>query len=193
METPIVKIRWSYNCLICSVGFPSLIRSFQTSAAISIWRECLTSIETHIIKKIRSQDLITIMELQLWWLPSKHQCFSWMSVSSTSAVSMPLNYHKYQCTLYDNDQYGGWFNKKMPSYLYRKSHCGDKTILRPSYLHSGISHTGKTTSLYWIRALVSNVEPDASCDLWVDLWVDASIRGLVWDNTCSSPLRGDNP
>ena len=27
-------------------------------------------------------------------------------------------------------------------------------ILRPSYLHNGISYTGKTTSLYWIRAQV---------------------------------------
>ena len=40
----------------------------------------------------------------------------------------------------------------MTSYQYRKSYCGDKTILRPSYLHNGISYTGKTTSLYWIRA-----------------------------------------
>ena len=23
---------------------------------------------------------------------------------------------------------GGWFNKKMSSYQYRKSHCGDKTV-----------------------------------------------------------------
>ena len=44
-----------------------------------------------------------------------------------------------------------WFNVKMPSYHYRKSHCGDKTILRPSYLYNGISHTGKVASLYWIR------------------------------------------
>ena len=43
---------------------------------------------------------------------------------------------------------GGWFNIKMPSYQNRKSHCGDKTILRPSYLHNGISYTGKMTSLY---------------------------------------------
>ena len=42
----------------------------------------------------------------------------------------------------------------MTSYQYRKSHCGDKTILRPSYLHNGISYTGKITSLYWIRAQV---------------------------------------
>ena len=46
---------------------------------------------------------------------------------------------------------GPWFNIKMTSYQYRKSHCGDKTILRPSYLHNGISYTGKTTYLYWIR------------------------------------------
>ena len=45
-----------------------------------------------------------------------------------------------------------WFNIKISSYQYRKSHCWDKTILRPSYLHNGISYTGKMTSLYWIRA-----------------------------------------
>ena len=49
---------------------------------------------------------------------------------------------------------GGWFNIKMTSYQYRKSHCGDKTILRPSYLQNGISYTGKMTSLYWIRSLI---------------------------------------
>ena len=48
---------------------------------------------------------------------------------------------------------GGWFNIKMTSYQYRKSHCGDKTILRPSYLHSWISYTDKISSLYCIMAL----------------------------------------
>ena len=47
---------------------------------------------------------------------------------------------------------GGWINIKMSSYHYRKSHCEDTTILRPSYLHNGISYTDKMTSLYWIRA-----------------------------------------
>ena len=48
---------------------------------------------------------------------------------------------------------GPRFNIKMTSYQYRTSHYGDKTILRPSYLHNGISYAGKMTSLYWIRAL----------------------------------------
>ena len=41
----------------------------------------------------------------------------------------------------------------MSSYQYRKSHCGDKTVVRSSYLHNGISYTGKMSSLYWIGAL----------------------------------------
>ena len=40
----------------------------------------------------------------------------------------------------------------MTPYQYRKSYCGDKTILRPSYLHNEISCTDKRTSLYWIGA-----------------------------------------
>ena len=48
---------------------------------------------------------------------------------------------------------GPWFNIKMTYYQYRKSHCGDKMVVRSSYLHSGISYTGKMTSLYWIGAL----------------------------------------
>ena len=50
---------------------------------------------------------------------------------------------------------GGWISIKMPSYQYKKSHCRDKTILWPSYLHNGISYNGKTTSLYWIGAQVT--------------------------------------
>ena len=49
---------------------------------------------------------------------------------------------------------GPWFNIKMLSYQYRKSHCGDTTVVRSSYLHNGISYTGKISSLYWVRALV---------------------------------------
>ena len=48
---------------------------------------------------------------------------------------------------------GPRFNIKMSSYQYNKYHCGDKTIIRSSYLHNGVSYTGKITSLYWIKAL----------------------------------------
>ena len=59
---------------------------------------------------------------------------------------------------------GPWFNIKMPSYQYRKFHCGDKTVVRSSYLHNGISYTGKVASLYWINAqaiITLSADPDA--------------------------------
>ena len=58
----------------------------------------------------------------------------------------------------------------MSSYQYRKSHCGDKTVVRSSYLHNGISYIGKMSSLYWIRAL------------GVMLWLLATYQGiaLLW-------------
>ena len=49
---------------------------------------------------------------------------------------------------------GPRFNMNMSSYQYRKSHCGDQTVVRSSYLHNGISYTGNTTSLYWMRAQI---------------------------------------
>ena len=58
---------------------------------------------------------------------------------------------------YDMENTGPWFNIKMWSYQYRKSHCGDKTVERSSYLHNGISYTGKTASLYWIGAQIPTV------------------------------------
>ena len=68
-------------------------------------------------------------------LAPEHQQLQWRGLIGTCGTSRP------------------WFNIKTLSYQHRRSHCGDKTILRPSYLHKGISYTGKMTSLYWIRAL----------------------------------------
>ena len=59
---------------------------------------------------------------------------------------------------------GPWFNIKMLSYQYRKSHCGDKTVVRSSYLHNGISYTGKMTSLYWFGPLAAQYRIVRKCD-----------------------------
>ena len=67
--------------------------------------------------------------------------------------NLKINMHM---TPFSHWKQGPWFNIKMSSYQYRKSHCGDKTILRSSYLHNGIPYTGKMTSLYWNRALAKH-------------------------------------
>ena len=78
------------------------------------------------------------------WIPRtkgqlRGKCFHFMTSSCASILSLS----------------GPWFNIKMLSYQYRKSHCGDKTVVRSSYLHNGISYTGKISSLYWFGALMS--------------------------------------
>ena len=67
---------------------------------------------------------------------------------------------------------GPWLNIKMSSYQYRKSHCGDKTVIRSSYLHNGISYTGKMISFYQISPLVVFVTGRFGfSQLWYNLMV----------------------
>ena len=75
-------------------------------------------------------------------------------------------------------QAGPRFNNKMTSYQYRKSHCGDKKILRPSYLHNGISYTGKTT--FYIES-----GPWASCSMPITSVI------LQWMNTMQAVIHGN--
>ena len=72
-----------------------------------------------------------------------------LGISNLILLQLPYSYALIQM------RSGPWFNIKMSSYQYRKSHCGDTTVVRSSYLHSGISYIGKMSSLYWIRALLS--------------------------------------
>ena len=51
---------------------------------------------------------------------------------------------------------GDCFNIKTLSYQHMNFHCRDKTISRSSYLYNGISYTGKTIYLCWLRAQKSN-------------------------------------
>ena len=70
------------------------------------------------------------------------QGYVWvLIVSKTTLANMSITTAK---------QAGAWFNIKIPSYQHRKSHCGDKTVVRSSYLHNGISYTRKMACLYWI-------------------------------------------
>ena len=68
----------------------------------------------------------------------------------------------------------------MTSYQYRKSHCGDKTILRPSYLHYGISYADKMTSFYWIRAQAASVH------------IRTSVNSVTPDTTVNKMLNCDS-
>ena len=55
-----------------------------------------------------------------------------------------------------------------------------KTILRPFYLHNGISYTGKTTSLYWVRSFHYTIYP------WLMNFVLFWLCILVSTDSCDS-------
>ena len=92
--------------------------------------------------------------MEIWWFVL-HICkcyFDFRSMFNDDIcmhwVSYKLYYHVPQMIS------GSWFNKKCPLTSKGNPHFGDKTVLRPSYLHNEISFTGKTSSLYSIRAQV---------------------------------------
>ena len=94
---------------------------------------------------------------KLWLNPQVYIKWLWKWFDIFCIISAQFQWQHISCYFIskaDENVYmwsGPRFNKKMTSYQYRKSHCGDKTILRPSYLHNEISYTGKMTSLYWIK------------------------------------------
>ena len=111
------------------------------------------------------------------------KCISNYYVIITCNGDLPCGYGiGYICDLWSIIRVwpGHWFNIKMSSYQYRKSHCGDKTVVRSSYLHNGISYTGKMSSLYWIRALLLSVAFRISMSHWgCSAWVLLTHSG--WD------------
>ena len=56
---------------------------------------------------------------------------------------------------------------------FRELHCGDKVVIKSSYLHSGNSYTGKMVSLCWIKARM------AMSSLWK---ISAAFPIQMWIN-----------
>ena len=86
--------------------------------------------------------------------PSQHHYTPYITthkplLQQTTTITTNTKYHKSR---HHNTQQLSGSRFKM-SYQYMKSHCGDKTVVRSSYLHNGVFYTGKTASLYWIGPL----------------------------------------
>ena len=82
----------------------------------------------------------------LWWIHS----ISFIRFSGI--IHREMTYHNIAAVQMSKIA-GPWFNINMSSYQYRKSRCGDKTVVRSAYLHNGISYTSKMVSFYWIGPL----------------------------------------
>ena len=120
----------------------------------------------HVLKKKDTSDGISQVHSWSWSMliglchhdgcrwPGTNRCQDISNHHAYSTVDT-VSHATYQAAKTPNKLYLREIRRPITSYQYRKSHCGDKTILRASYPHNGISYTGITTSLYWIRSLVS--------------------------------------
>ena len=91
------------------------------------------------------------------WIPALLNLppeFPSQRVCNGDYVSMSWSHYVVNPTCCRKSLRSPWFIIKMLSCRYTKSHCGDKTILRRFYLHSGISYSEKIPSLYWTRTQI---------------------------------------
>ena len=148
IEHPIKVIRSTCYDMYCMFQVWEIFNGFITEPGSN---SCCSIIDSTIM----------ISVIQMWLFCCKYVPAIYCAVSEIyhnnfllyNTVSFTKRYSQQHPILHP----GAWFNIKMLSYQYRKSHCGDKTVVRSSYLHNVISYTGKMTSLYWIRALSSRV------------------------------------
>ena len=120
------------------------------------------------VVKAENRDIIGPATWQTW-TESQNDGLSF-AVAQKPSLALGLSFHFFTCWVFpsykcdricssipisiSDGSAGPCFNIKMSSYHYRKSHWGDKTVVRSSYLHNRISYTGKMSSLYWIGVLV---------------------------------------
>ena len=90
----------------------------------------------------RANFLLTQLKMHSHWRAGKRLILLYGFKGILAKLSLKL---EQVWVIESHKTTGRWFNIKMSSYQYRKSHCGHETILRPS---NGISSTGKMTSLY---------------------------------------------
>ena len=112
----------------------SMSCSFGQSAC-SIESRCMVKMlyRSHFVCVIKNAIHMLTLKMTIWGHVCQKQVYmAWKSnytpQNTVICASLSMLYIP-----------GPWFNIKMPSYQSRKSHYGDKTVIRSSYLHNGIS------------------------------------------------------
>ena len=133
-----VRSSYLHNWISCTGKVSSLYWIRAPGESLPVFTifsvDVLCSYWTHVIEKIRYIMMLSYFPDVLLFFQNVKFC----------SRKIPLFlYATVPCVVWFRS--GPRINIKMTLYQYRKSHCGDKTISRPSYLHNGISYTGKRT------------------------------------------------
>ena len=89
------------------------------------------------------------------------------------------------------DHTGSWFNITLSSYQYRKSHCGDKTAVRSSYLHNSLGISGSPLTFDVApESIQGNTDRYGAHDLQIKK-VIRCLKKVAW-NIPDSKVHGAN-
>ena len=138
---------------ICTISYYDKLLSVVSF--LSCFRDCLNIVHCKSSLKFDIQILHVDGKCHYVWMfvgpGDSHWWVRWWHRSGE--IQCHQGHSRGTSSLIMHHILGPWFNTKMLSYQYRKSHCGNKTVERSSHLHNEISYTGEMSSLYWIGAL----------------------------------------
>ena len=107
----------------------------------------LCEVNSPVTSEFPAQRASNEVKGSIWW---RYHLRSWTKGWMCFQEAVPPNILQYLELFEVGMRPGPWFSIKMSSYQYRKSHCGDETVVRSSHLHDEISYSVKMPSLYWI-------------------------------------------
>ena len=111
----------------------NLSQNYKLSFQVNVFQNVVCQITTSLFQPecVKADELPCLLILFLLW---------------TSLTQRGIVADGPYLTRMAINQSGPWFNIKTSVYQYRKSHCGDKTVVRSSYLHNEISCISKMVS-----------------------------------------------
>ena len=135
MGNPIVDIRQSYVRLISTMGFPKLVRCrLYMGEVTKLWLSCSLVLLSLIAKPGNKTASVS-------W-PDSNGTRTLPPASHTQPHCHPVIIYHWSHLPLMAESAGTraliQYKDTILKYQYRKSHCGDKTVIRLSYFHKGI-------------------------------------------------------
>ena len=110
---------------------------------IVLFKACHYAVQLQMIIGMSVISVESLSDVPFFILHSSNKCFYIIYNTSPFQLNQYIICHAIDATnwfkavalklKYPGGWGGGWFRIKKPSYQYKKSHCGDKTILRPAF------------------------------------------------------------
>ena len=148
MLSPVISDSVTPQCIWFGDSGWGLLSQFPPFCYFPIFFSALPNptlaIEYHVYIWQVSPQLSCVDTCQIWmWFEESNMYFCQVENFAYGEINKQSFSNPHPWTIWTK-----WTHIEVPSYQYRKSHCGDKTAVRSSYLHNGISCSSKVTRIH---------------------------------------------